>query len=201
MRSPRPSLPRPDAGSLHEAALDYLARYSATAATLRRVLQRRVQRWAREVAETGEDGTGRELAEAALPGLEAAIEAEVERMVALGAVNDAEFAATRARSLARSGRSARFIAAHLAARGVAGATLRAVLPAHDAEGAEAELAAALSLARRRRIGPFRPAEKPHDPNRERGILARAGFEHEIVERALRTDPEQAEEIVVTLRRG
>lgn len=189
MRPPRALPVRPSAESLHEAALDYLARYAATAATLRRVLQHKVLRWAREAE--------REEAEGALPGLRAAVELEVERMIACGAVNDAEFAAMRARSLARSGRSSRAIAAHLAARGVAGATAREVLP----EGREAELAAALSLARRRRIGPFRPPEKPHDPDRERGVLARAGFERDIVEQALEADPEQAEAMVEALRRG
>ena len=39
--------PPPDAAALHEAALDYLARYAATEAGLRRVLERRVDRWAR----------------------------------------------------------------------------------------------------------------------------------------------------------
>jgi regulatory protein len=195
MRPPRLPPVRPDAASLHEAALDYLARYSATAATLRRVLQRRVQRWARAAAETGEEGI-----EAARAPLAAAIEAEIARMVALGAVNDAEFAASRARSLSRSGRSARFIAAHLAARGVTGATLRDVLPGSDEEGSRTELAAALALARRRRIGPFRPADKPHDPIREQGILARAGFSHDTVERALATEPDQAEDLVIALRR-
>ncbi len=37
----------PDAGSLYQAALDYLARYAATEAGLRRVLERRIDRWAR----------------------------------------------------------------------------------------------------------------------------------------------------------
>jgi hypothetical protein len=33
--------PPPDTATLHEAALDYLARYAATEASLRRVLERR----------------------------------------------------------------------------------------------------------------------------------------------------------------
>lgn len=193
MRPPRPPPARPTADSLHEVALDYLARYAATAETLRRVLLRRVARWAREMAQ---DREGHEAAEAAMPALEAAVEAEVTRMTGCGAVDDAEFAAMRARSLARSGRSGRFIAAHLAARGVAGETVRAVLP----EGAEAELAAALALARRRRIGPFRRPDRPDDPERARGVLARAGFARDVVEQALACEPERAEEIVEALRR-
>ena len=46
----RPLGPPPDAGGLHEAALNYLARYAATEAMLCRVLERRVERWARRAA-------------------------------------------------------------------------------------------------------------------------------------------------------
>ena len=64
-------------------------------------------------------------------------------------MDDAAFAASRARSLGRAGRSRRAIAAHLAARGVAGDDARAALP----DTQEAELAAALALAKQMLNGP------------------------------------------------
>ena len=91
---------------------------------------------------------------------------------------------------------------------------RAVLP----DDAETELAAALVLARKRRIGPFRAsdaADRQRETGRQReigrqretgrqreiGILARAGFPRAVAERALDTDAEEAEAAIRRLRQG
>jgi regulatory protein len=172
----------PTEASLHEAALRHLARFATTEAGLARVLNRRVDRWAR--ASNAEA--------AAVAEAKRAVRAVVARLVAAGAVDDAAFAAGRARRLARGGHSRRQVAAHLAARGIAAETVREAL----SDDAEIELAAALVLARRRRIGPFRSGEVNADVRRrELGILARAGFSREIAVRALGTDTEAAEELV------
>ena len=189
MRKHEAPAPRPTEASLHEAALSHLARYAASRAGLIRVLDRRCERWARTA--------GSEDARAALPLLREAVRAVVARLAASGAVDDAAFAASRVRSLGRAGRSRRAIAAHLAARGVVGDDVRAALP----DDPETELAAALSVARRRRLGPFRAPDAEADPKRELGVLARAGFSQEIAGRALHTDPETAEALVARLRRG
>ena len=188
VRNPKP----PDEASLHEAALAYLARYAATEATLRRVLDRRVERWARAQGEAVEPG---QLAEAR--GL---VRIVVERLAAAGAVDDAAFAAARAYSLRRAGHSRRAVAAHLAGKGVAPDTAGAALPASD----HAELAAALALVARRRIGPFRPPDVVADAalrRHELGVLARAGFARSLALQALRTEREQAEDILRRLRQG
>lgn len=205
----RPVGPQPDARSLHDAAVRHLARYSATQAELLRVLARRIDRWARAAAAEPE---------ATAASLAAAREV-VAQMVAAGAVDDVAFAAGRARSLARAGRSRRAIGAHLAARGVPSA-LTAALP----DDPVAELAAALAYARRRRMGPFRaaidtsgddaldvagdhrgsdelgdrhPGSDQH--RRELGRMARAGFAQPVAEQALRMDPEEANALVVAAR--
>ena len=191
---PRPLGPPPDAADLHDAALDYLARYAATEAALRRVLERRVDRWARRAAAEADAETIAAQAAAA----RAIAHQVAARLVAAGAVNDAAYAQSRARSLLRAGRSRRAAAAHLAAKVVDPATTQSVLP----EDAQTELAAALVLARRRRIGPFRQAT-PTDPaqrHRELAILARAGFPQDVARRALAMEPDEAEAIVIQLRR-
>ena len=188
MASPSDAAP-PDAGSLHQAALTYLARYAATEAGLRRVLLRRIDTWARGAA--GRDGVAEQVAAAN----QAAAEV-VARLAASGAVSDAAFAEIRARRLVHAGRSRRAAAAQLAAKGVDAELARAVLP----EDAETELAAALVLARKRRIGPFRPIATADRP-RELGILARAGFPRAVAERVLDTDAEEAEAAIRRLRQG
>jgi regulatory protein len=188
----RPAGPPPDEARLTEAATAHLARFAATEAGLRRVLLRRVDRWAR-AAEA--EGT---LDPAALPAARAAAAAVAARMVAKGAVDDAAFAESRARRLLRTGRSRRAALAHLREKGVDAATAAAALP----EGEAAELDAALAFCRRRRIGPFARAEAgPEARLKALGALARAGFGREVAGRALAFDPAAAEARLLAARQA
>jgi regulatory protein len=191
MPAVRPAKP-PDEASLYEAALAYLGRYAATQATLRRVLDRRVDRWARA---QGQEVDAKQVANA-----RRLVGAVVARLAAAGAVDDAAFATARARSLLRAGHSQRAVVSYLAAKGVAGDIARAALPVEE----DAELSAALALAARRRIGPFRRADAVPDKAlrmRERGVLARAGFAQSVASRALLMERDEAEELLHRLRQG
>ena len=187
-RQPIPAGPPPDEAKLREAALVHLARFAATEVGLRRVLERKVDRWARRAEAEGLDTT---LAAGAR-----ALAAQVARqMVTLGAVDDAAFAIARARRLAKAGRSRRAIAAHLAGKGVAREVAAAALP-------EEELDAALAQCRRRRIGPFAPAPMEREARlKAMGALARAGFGRDVAEAALDMVPEEAEERLFRLKQG
>ena len=179
--------PPPNAVTLREAALNYLARFATTEAGLRLVLFRRIDRWARVAAALEDSGEQAAAARAAVPGI-------VARMVDLGLINDAAFAENRARGLALSGQSRRAISARLMAKGIDPDQAREAMP----EIAGGELVSALILARKRRIGPFRKADP--DRNRELGVLARAGFPHDVAARALAMDPEEAEAAIIEARR-
>lgn len=199
-RAPRRAAPRAPAGpppgeaALQEAALAHLARFAATEAGLRRVLERRVDRWSRRAAEEGAEPEAL-AAQAAAARAAAAVVAR--RLVAAGAVDDAAYAESRARRLARAGRSRRAIAAHLAAKGVAAETARAALP-EDAEASERD--AALAWCRRRRAGPFAAAPPDREARlRMLGAMARAGFARGVAEEALDTDRDTAEARLAALR--
>jgi regulatory protein len=189
--APPSDLPPPDAASLREAALTYLARYAATEAALRRVLANRIQRWAQTQAD-------RDIAAPAIAAARQAIEGVIADLVRAGALSDAGFAEARARSLVRTGRSRRAIQARLLAKGVPGDLARSAA----GDDAGTELAAALSLARRRRIGPFR-TRQPDDPaaarRKELGMFARAGFARQTAEQALDMALEDAESRINALR--
>lgn len=183
--------PSIDAAALRDAAMTYLGRYAATEAGLRRVLLRRIDRWLQ--AQPDRD--------TALPAVETArqaIDALIRRLAELGAINDSGFAETRARSLMRAGQSRRAVQAKLVAKGVAPDLAR------DAAGENpaVELAAALVLARKRRIGPYRVAD-PDDARvvhqRELGLLARAGFSRDTAEQALTMDRAEADDRIHALR--
>jgi len=180
----------PDATTLRAAALAHLARFAATQAGLTRVLERKVANWAHKSAEPPE----RIAATAAQA--RACIPEIVRRLAESGAVSDAVFAQTRARALARSGRSRRAIGAHLAARGVPATLAAEALPADPS----LDFVAALIHARKRRLGPWRKQEaSPESLRRELGSLARAGFAHEVATRALRSGLDEAEDAINAFR--
>ena len=149
-----------------------------------------MQRWGqRAVAE------GQEVTDLVASGRRAAREV-ARALVVAGAVNDQAFAEARSARLARAGRSRRAIASHLAAKGVGSEVADPVLP-----DASDELPAALAYARRRRIGPFRATPDDAAALRDMGALARAGFSRDIAERALAMPIDEAEALVIELKRG
>lgn len=186
--------PPPDAARLREAALAHLARFAATEAGLVRVLHRRIDRWARRAEAEGQDG---EVVSARVAVARAEAVAVAGRLSATGAVDDAAFAASRARRLNQAGRSRRAIAAHLAAKGVRPDTAATLLEAAPPD----DLAAALGHLRRRRAGPF--AAEPASPEQRLkalAALARGGFARDVAERALDMAPEEAEDRLLAARR-
>lgn len=184
----------PDEAALYEAAVTHLARYATSRAGLLRVLDRRVERWARAVSDNHDDQEA--VAQAAASAKQAA-RAAVARLAALGAIDDAAFARSRANSLSRAGRSRRAVAAHLAARGITSDTASLALP----DDPDREFAAAVAQCRRRRLGPFRTAEpSPELRRRELAALARAGFDQDAASRALRLPHDEAEALLLRLRR-
>ncbi len=199
-----PSQPVPTRQVLAEAAAAYLARYSASQRGLRDVLIRRIERWR---AFATNNGAASDDAEQIAAQARSDAEAVVAKLVGAGALDDAQFAEQRARSLRQSGRSRRAISARLMAKGIDATQAR------DAAGddGEAELAACLVLLRRRRLGPYAAdggaaIETDEDGNeigkrhKVLAMLARAGFAADVARRALAMDREEAEDRIIALRR-
>lgn len=187
---------RLDESALREAALAYVTRYGGTEAALARALDRRIRRWADAVsAAEGADRAAIAAEAARLRGLAARVATDLS---AMGAVNDAAFAESRARRLRRAGRSRRAVLAHLAAKGVSGETAAEAVP----EDGETEFAAALAFARRRRVGPFARAElAAEEAPRILMAFGRAGFSGGVARRALACDREEAEAVLRAARGG
>ncbi|MGX1788915.1 regulatory protein RecX [Bosea sp. NPDC055332] len=143
---------------LRHAALHYLGRYSVPAAQLQRVLLRKVERSCRHHG----------LDPQAFRGL---VDEIVASCVASGLVDDRQFAEAKAQSLRRKGRSARAVAAGLAAKGV-GRELVAQTVTVDPQ---VELEAARIAARRKRLGPWSRGDRAAQRQKDIAALARAGF--------------------------
>ena len=152
-RSRTKPLPKPlNAGRLNDLALHYAARFATSAAKLEDYLKRKLR-------ERGWDGEG-----------EAPIAATVAKFVSAGYVDDAAYAKAKSGSLLRRGYGERRISQALNAAGIGEAERDAARA-----GETAQRKAALTMARKRRFGPYGTAELDR-PMREKQIAAmlRAG---------------------------
>ncbi len=145
------------------------------------MLRRRVRRSAEE--------HGTDPAEGA-----ALIEALIARFEKGGLLDDRSYAQAKAASLHRRGASRRAISGRLAQHGIDGDLIAAAIgDIEDATG-NADLAAACALARRRRLGPYRPeAARADHRTKDLGAFARAGFSLDTARRVLDcADPDAVE---------
>jgi len=156
-----------DAAALEQTALFYAGRYATTRAKLAAYLGRKLRE--------------RGWAEAHAP----PVETLVERMAALGYVDDRAFASAKAGALTRRGYGARRVSEALRAAGIG-----------EEDGAEARDAAAegawdaaLRYAERRKIGPFSAVEADR-PAREKAFAAmlRAGHPPALARRIVAAKP-------------
>jgi regulatory protein len=164
---------------LENIATYYLERFSTTAAHLRTVLMRRVDRSLKA------EGS------ASRSDMAAWVDTVVARLVASGAVNDSAYAEGRTARMRRLGKGPGRIRAALIAKGISAAEADRVIAAtaEAADGSDASLNAAIAYLRRRRLGPFRTGARDADTDRrDLGALARAGFSRDVAQAALRTEP-------------
>jgi len=159
---------------LDKAALFYLERYASSAENLARVLMRRVEKAARAGISDREEG--RRL-----------VDALIERYCARGLLNDRTYAEGRARSLLRQGRPRAAIARRLAAKGVESEAIDQAIGSLADESADPDLAAAITFARRRRLGPWRLKDRVEFRQRDLAALGRAGFSYELARKVVASE--------------
>ena len=170
--------------SLENAALYYLQRFSSSSENLRRVMMRRVYRSAKHHDTDPEEGAE-------------ILDALIKRYNEVGRLDDAQFAKARAGGLNRRGSSARAIRAKLAEKGVAKEVIDETLERLKDEDQDPELSAAVTLARKRRLGPFRVTDDRLEfKEKDMAILARAGFNYSVAQKiiAAETSDELEEEV-------
>lgn len=161
------------AASVEKAALHYLKRFPASKAHLRRVLKRKAGRIETEL------GTKE---------IDAMLDAAVAAMARRGLVDDAAFAKALAGSLHRRGDSRRLIARKLAQKLVPAEEIEAALGEIDGASEDPDLDAAWAYARRRRLGPFRLAERRAERrDKDMAALARRGFGYRIARAVIDAD--------------
>ena len=173
IRPPRPV----SLAYLDRAALAYLERYASSSENLRRVLTRKIEKRCRL---RGEDPAP------FLP----LVDEVVRRAIGGGYLDDQRYAEGRVAALRRRGGSTRGIAAKLRAKGVDPSAIGAALASHETDDA----GAAWAFARRRRLVPYRTAERAERRGkdaREKDLAAlmRAGFSYGLAKAVVDGDPE------------
>ncbi|MFC4292502.1 regulatory protein RecX [Sphingorhabdus arenilitoris] len=163
----RPAPPL-DNRRLRDLALHYVGRYATTKAKLASYLQRKIRERGWTADEKRPD-----------------LEALTQEFANLGYIDDAAYAASRARSFARRGYGQRRLEQDIYAAGISDA---------DAADARSESAAQLwdsahAFARRKRIGPY-AAESAPPEKRQKQLAAfiRAGHDFDIARKFVFADP-------------
>jgi len=186
----KPRKPTPE--RLANGALAYLARYAASEAGLRRVLQNKIRRYNLKDPVFAADA-------AAQATCAAAIETIVEKHKRLGVLNDAAFAEMKVHSMRRAGKSARRITQSLAQKGVAAPLIEQALTGEEGKDpAQEEEEAARSFAKKRGLGVYRKGGASADRavvNKEIASMARAGFSFDMIQKVLGAEPEEPDDFL------
>ncbi|QUS57577.1 regulatory protein RecX [Pseudovibrio brasiliensis] len=163
---------------LRRAALHYLNRYSASEDSLRRVLKRKVERRAREAEEDPHEYYD-------------LIEPVVAFCREHSFIDDLRFAKSKIRSGTVKGKSRSRIKLELSAKGVSGEHIQTAFDDEEHD----DQRAAISYAKRRRLGPWRTKPKEERRDKELSSLVRAGFPYSLSQKIVDMTLEEAEDII------
>jgi regulatory protein len=104
-------------------------------------------------------------------------------------------------SLHRKGKPRSAIKRALAAKGVGAEEIEQAIGGLTRGEADSDLAAAFTLARRRRLGPFRLDARAENRQRDMAVLGRAGFSFEIARKIVEAEDIAAIEAELAERAG
>ncbi len=173
---------------LYNSGLAYLQRFPSSTPHFRRIMGRKIDRSCNYHKDQDREACARLL------------DTTVETFVRQGLLNDAAYLQGMVNSLRRRGLSTQAILAKLGQKGMGQDTVLKALRSYDEDNgiANPDLAAAVMLMRRKRIGVFSKKEDA-DKARELAALARAGFGFDIANKALHLKQDEAEEILSAIR--
>ncbi len=165
------------ASYLMNVTLRYLSMRSTSASHLRRLLMERARRSPTPAEES-----------------KPLVDAEIERLLESGLLDDAKYAGAVARTQQSRGGSTSKIRGALAAKGLHAEVSAEAIRALGDDSVDPEWDAALTWARKRRLGPYRTGEATQERlAKELAKMGRAGFPYDVARKivTLREIPDQA----------
>jgi regulatory protein len=170
---------------LRNAGMAYLERFPASTAQFERVMIRKIERSCNYHKEQSMEDCRTLLSQS------------ITHFGRLGLLNDEAYLKGMITSLTRRGLSRQALVAKLSLKGFSRQDVEAALQMtmdEDGIGGSYDLIAALRHARRKKLGPFRKASE-FDKTKELSAFARAGFDFETAQRAIKTDLEAAQSLL------
>ncbi len=169
----RKKIPRKvSAASIENAALYYLGRYATSSENLRQVLERRIMRAAKH-HDTNIDACSQLVGDL------------IKRYLENGILNDETYAQTQVASMNRRGKSLCAIRLCLRQKALQIDIIDKAVKLLAKEIGSPDLAAAITYARKRRLGPYRrKTSTPVILDKELAALARSGFSYPIALRVV-----------------
>jgi regulatory protein len=165
---------------LRNAGLYYLGRFAASRARFLDVMHRKIKKSCAHHTDQNIDDCYKMAAD---------IADDFERA---GLLNDAQYARGMITTLRRSGKSRRSIEARMAARGITGDIVKKTMDEVDGDdfidAQEAESAAAMNFAKKKKLGRFGNGKRT--PQQDMAIFARAGFSYGIAQQILGAEDEE-----------
>lgn len=150
---------------LKNIALFYLKRFESSTENLRNVLQRRINTYAKENPQFDK------------PAAYNWIEDILQDFTRLHYLDDYRFAEIKIRGYLTAGKPERYIKIKLREKGIAENIITEILAVQDYD----PLQAALKLAQKKRIGPYRNSDARKEfRQKDMGTLIRAGFDYDTV---------------------
>jgi len=173
---------------LYNSGLAYLQRFPASTPHFKRVMGRKIDKSCNYHKEQSKEDSL------------AMLEATIAQFVRMGLLNDEAYLSGMITSLRRRGLSTQAILSKLGMKGMGQDKVLEALRSYDGDAgvANPDLAAAVLLTRRKRIGAFRKNDEA-DRNKELAALARAGFGFDVAQRALSLPLGEAEELLGQMR--
>ena len=172
---------------LHNAGLYYLQRFSSSSGNFREVMLRKIKKSCMAHPDQNlEDCT-------------ALLDKLIDTFINAGLLDDLTYTRSMVNSLRRRGKSTHAIHSHLRSKKLGHDIIEKSLNERDNEqhenSAEAEYQAAVTFARKKRIGPFGAAQNTDDETARKQLarLARAGFSYDTARRVLNINNDELED--------
>ncbi len=166
------------ASRLHNQALHYLDQFPTTAGKMRNVLINKTKKAAAFHEQDWDE-------------ILKIIDLEIERLKKAGILNDKLFAESKARVLARRGKSVRMIKASLNEFQIDEDNIDHAVAELGSNEYQADLQSAINYVRRRKFGPYREEAKRRERrDKDMAALARVGYSYDIVKKVIDAETEE-----------
>ncbi|NQZ13346.1 MAG: RecX family transcriptional regulator [Alphaproteobacteria bacterium] len=165
---------------LHNSGLAYLQRFATSSAHFKTVMMRKIDKSCRHHKDQNKDDC------------EGLLDELIPKFQELGLLNDDAYIRGVVTSCRRRGLSSAKIKQKLAQKGINQDLIETAISEYDVENDSGDFPSALIFIKKKKLGAY-DLDQKKDYQKSLAMMARAGFQYGIAEKALNLTPEQIEE--------